>query len=59
MYGVVFEHSPDFVKIAEGFGIKGIKVISNEEFEKAFKDSLDMDEAFFIEVVVDPDFSTI
>lgn len=59
IYGVVFEHSPDFVKIAEGFGIKGIKVISNEEFEKAFKDSLDMDEAFFIEVVVDPDFSTI
>ena len=59
IYGVVFEHSPDFVKIAEGFGIKGIRVISNEEFEKAFKDSLDMDEAFFIEVVVDPDFSTI
>ncbi|HZX21569.1 MAG TPA: thiamine pyrophosphate-dependent enzyme, partial [Clostridia bacterium] len=59
IYGVVFEHSPDFVKIAEGFGVKGTRVISNEEFERVFKDSLNMGEAFFIEATVDPDFSTI
>lgn len=58
-YGVIFEHSPDFIKIAEGFGIKGIKVNSNEEFEKAFKDALNMEEAFLIEATVDPNFSTI
>lgn len=59
IHGVVFKHSPDFVKIAEGFGVKGTRVISNEEFERVFKDSLNMGEAFFIEATVDPDFSTI
>ena len=59
IHGVVFKHSSDFVKIAEGFGLKGTKVISNEEFEKVFENSLNMDGAFFIEAVVDPDFSTI
>ena len=59
IHGVVFEHSPDFVKIADGFGLKVTRVISNDDFERVFKDSLNMDEAFFIEVTVDPDFSTI
>ncbi|AFS78227.1 acetolactate synthase large subunit IlvB [Gottschalkia acidurici 9a] len=56
---VVFKHSPDFVKIADGFGIKGIKVNSNEDFEKAFKECLDLKEPFLIECIVDSDFSTI
>lgn len=58
-HGVEFKYSPDFIKIAEGFGIKGIRVNSNEEFEKAFKHSLIIDEGFLIEAMVDPDFSTI
>lgn len=56
---VKFEYSPDFVKIAEGFGIKGARVENNDEFEKVFKETLDSKEAFLIECIVEPDFSTI
>ncbi len=58
-HGVEFKHSPDFIKIAEGFGVKGVRVSSNEEFEKAFKYSLSINEGFIIEAMVDPDFCTI
>lgn len=57
--GVVFDNSPDFVKIAEGFGIDGACVKSNVEFEETFKCALDSKEAFLIECIVEPDFSTI
>lgn len=57
--GVTFEKSPDFVKIAEGFGIKGARVQSNAEFEEVFKKSMDSKEAFLMECIVEADFSTI
>ncbi|KNF09998.1 putative acetolactate synthase large subunit [Gottschalkia purinilytica] len=56
---VEINSSPDFVKIAEGYGIKGIKVSSNEEFEKNFKEIIKIKEAFLIECIVDSDFSTL
>ena len=57
--GVEFEHSPDFVKIAEGFGIKGAKVDNNNDFEEALKKALDSKEAFLMECMEEEDFSTI
>lgn len=58
-HAVEFKHSPDFVKIAEGFGLKGIRVSSNEEFENVFKECLNSKEACLVECIVDADFSTI
>ncbi len=57
--GVVFEHSPDFVKIAEGFGIKGARVENNSDFEAVFKSAMESKEAFLMECIVESDFSTI
>ena len=57
--GVIFDHSPDFVKIADGFGIEGARVESNVEFEKTFKVALESKDAFLMECIVEADFSTI
>ena len=57
--GVVIEKSPDFVKIAEGFGIKSARVDKNSDFEQTFKSALESKEAFLIEAMVEEDFSTI
>ena len=57
--GVIFDHSPDFVKIADGFGIEGARVESNAEFEKTFKVALESKDAFLMECIVEADFSTI
>ena len=57
--GVEFKNSPDFVKIAEGFGIKGARVDNNADFEKVFTEALKSKEAFLMECIVEEDFSTI
>ena len=57
--GVTFEHSPDFVKIAEGFGIKSARVENNSEFEDVFEKAFSSKEAFLMECIVESDFSTI
>jgi acetolactate synthase-1/2/3 large subunit len=43
---------PDFVKIAEGFGIKGRRVIKKGELRSAIKEMLDHDGPFVLDVVV-------
>ncbi len=37
------DRQTDFVKVAEGFGAKGFKATTPEEFEKAFKEALKVD----------------
>lgn len=56
--GVEFGISPDFLKIAEAYGIKGRRVQFNEEFEAAFREAQEADGAFLIECVTDPKEST-
>src|SRR3954469_23038063 len=43
---------PDFVKIAEGFGVKGRRVIKKTELKAAIKEMLDHDGPFVLDVVV-------
>ena len=43
---------PDFVKIAEGFGVKGRRVIKKSELRKAIQEMLDCDGPFVLDVVV-------
>lgn len=44
---------PDFVKIAEGFGVLGFSANTKSEFEKALKQALKSDKTSIIEVKVD------
>jgi acetolactate synthase-1/2/3 large subunit len=43
---------PDFVKIAEGFGLKGRRVIDKKDLRAGIQEMLDADEAFVLDVVV-------
>jgi len=56
--GVEFGHCPDFVKIAEAYGLKGKKVFSNIDFENAYKEAVDSEDTYLIECIVDPKEST-
>jgi acetolactate synthase-1/2/3 large subunit len=43
---------PDFVKIAEGFGVKGRRVIKKSELRAAIQEMLDHDGPYVLDVVV-------
>jgi acetolactate synthase-1/2/3 large subunit len=43
---------PDFVKIAEGFGVRGRRVIKKSELRAAIQEMLDFDGPFLLDVVV-------
>ncbi len=43
---------PDFVKIAEGFGVKGRRVIKKSELKAAIQEMLDCDGPFVLDVIV-------
>lgn len=59
-FGVDFSANPDFIKIADAYGLKGIKVTSNEELGVAFEAALNSEDSCIIECMVDPTiFSTL
>lgn len=43
---------PDFVKIAEGFGVKGRRVIRKEDLKEAIQEMLDHDGPYVLDVIV-------
>jgi len=43
---------PDFVKIAEGFGVKGRRVLKKSELKEAIQEMLDHDGPYVLDVVV-------
>ncbi len=45
----------DFMKLAEAFGIKSMRITENEDAEKVFKEALEMNEPVFIECMIHPD----
>lgn len=58
-FGVILDSNPDFVKIAEAYGLYGQRVDSNEAFEAALKAALKSKKGCLIECMVDPTFSTL
>ncbi|MGI6573703.1 MAG: biosynthetic-type acetolactate synthase large subunit [Fermentimonas sp.] len=45
--------NPDFVKVADAYGIKGRKVTQREELDGAIREMLEYDGAYLLEVVVE------
>ena len=52
-YSETYLMNPDFVKVAEGFGIKGRKVLSRPELGDAVKEMIDHKGAFLLEVSIE------
>lgn len=59
VYGTVFTEGPDFSKIAEAYGIKGVRVSSDDDFKKAYEEAMKSKEAVLIEALVNEDFKTL
>ncbi len=49
------DRGPDFVKLAEAYGIKGYRVANVTEFEAAFKEALESGHAAVIDAMLDMD----
>lgn len=56
---VYLDGSPDFVKIAEAYGIASRRVSSNEEAETAVEEMLKDDQPYLLECVVSPDYPSL
>ncbi|RAL21054.1 acetolactate synthase large subunit [Thermoflavimicrobium daqui] len=53
-YGVDF-NNPDFVRLAESFGISGLRVNSQQELEPTLQHALQLNEMVLVEIFVDPE----
>jgi len=58
-FGINFTKNPNFIKIAEAYGIKAYHIHSNDALEETFKKALDEKNPVFIECLVSPDFDTL
>lgn len=52
-YSCTEMHNPDFVKIAEGYGIRARKVVDRSQLNEALDEMLEAQEAFLLEIVVE------
>ena len=51
----LYDSNPDFVKLAEGFGAKGVRVEKPGELADAFKQAFASDKPFLIDIIADPE----
>jgi acetolactate synthase-1/2/3 large subunit len=52
-YSCTQMHNPDFVKIAEGYGIRARKIVERSELNEALDELLESEEAYLLEIVVE------
>ena len=52
-YSCTEMHNPDFVKIAEGYGIRAKKVVDRSQLNEALDEMLEAKEAYLLEIVVE------
>ena len=53
--GTVLDEFVDYVKVAEAFGVRGIRVTSREEYEAAIDEAIAAKEPILIDAVIDRD----
>jgi len=51
--------SPDFVKLAEAFGIPARRVTTRDEVEAAIKEARESEGSYLLEFVVDQEFNVM
>ncbi|NLX64901.1 MAG: biosynthetic-type acetolactate synthase large subunit [Clostridiaceae bacterium] len=56
---VDLDKNPDFIKLCDAYGIKGVRINSDSELEDAFETAIRHKGPFLLECVVDPNESTI
>jgi acetolactate synthase-1/2/3 large subunit len=51
----ILDRGPDFVKLAESFGLKGRRVINEQEFREALKEAINSNVGWVIDCVINKD----
>jgi acetolactate synthase I/II/III large subunit len=54
-YSATCLSNPDFVAVAKGFGVKGLKITKDKEVKKAIKDILDYKGPALLDVAIEPE----
>ncbi|MGN0522502.1 MAG: biosynthetic-type acetolactate synthase large subunit [Eubacterium sp.] len=49
----------DFVKVAEAFGVKGMRITSNDEIDAVIKEAVDMNAPVLIDCAISPDSNVL
>ncbi len=55
-YGVKIGFNPDFIKLADAYGIEGMRISKESEMENAVKQIFENKKPFLLECIIDPDF---
>lgn len=58
-FGTLFAKSPDFMKLAEAYGIKSKRIMKNSEVEDAIKEALEYTGPYILEFIIDPKEATL
>lgn len=59
LVAVFLDGSPDFVKLAEAYGINALRINDDNQIEQAISKLVNSKGLFLLECVVDPDYSTL
>lgn len=57
--GVFLDGNPDFIKLFEAYGFKGLKIDNNSRIEEALKEMFSDDKPYLLECIIDPEESTL
>lgn len=57
-FGITFIKNPDFLKIAEAYGIRSMRITKDEEVDFAIEEMFKDDEPFLLECIVEPDIAS-
>lgn len=55
-YGVKIGFNPDFIKLADAYGIEGIQISKENEMENAIEKIFKNNKPFLLECIINPDF---
>lgn len=58
-FGIEFGFNPDFLKLAEAYDFKAIRISKNEEIDFAIDEMFMDDEPFILECIVDPEVPSV
>jgi acetolactate synthase-1/2/3 large subunit len=58
-YGIDFNADPDYVKIADAYGLNGLRISSDQDLDNAFEFALESTTSTLIELMVHPECDTI
>lgn len=58
-FGITLGFNPDFMKLADAYSIRGMRISKDEEIDSAIAEMFKDNEPFLLECIVDPDIPSI